>query len=259
MAPARLRVSSMTLGDLPSVSGARAPIERIGATVLKELVESIVSGEVEPGQTLPPEASLSADFGVSRTVIRESIKRLQEKGMVTVAQGRGTHVNPMSSWNFLDPLVLGTLIGHDDSLGVLDDLSIVRGALEAAMASTVAAERTDDAVERLRACLNSMRVAMEDSTAFREADVAFHRTVMDLSGNLLAENVASVLFDRALASTRYHGVDPERAFERTMQEHEAVVDAIAEGNREAARKAMEEHILGSWERRRLPTTKRGKQ
>ncbi|MFT4280646.1 FadR/GntR family transcriptional regulator [Microbacterium sp.] len=238
------------------VVAARAPIDRIGVAVLRELVETIVSGTIPQGGGFPPEAVLAQEFGVSRTVIRESMKRLQEKGMVTVAQGRGTHVNPMSSWNLLDPLVLAALIGHDDDLGILDDLSVVRGALESVMAGAVATSADEQVVARLRASLDAMRAVIDDSAAFREADVKFHQTVMELSDNLLAENVARVLFERALESTRYHGVDPERAFELTMQEHERVVDAIAAGDRQAARQAMEEHILGSWERRRFPTQKR---
>ncbi|MDY0908238.1 FadR/GntR family transcriptional regulator [Microbacterium sp. CFBP9034] len=237
----------------------RLPFDRIGVAVLNELVEAIVSGRVQPGETLPPEAVLSQQFGVSRTVIRESMKRLQEKGMVTVAQGRGTHVNAMSAWNLLDPLVLPALIGHDDALGILDDLSVVRGALEAAMAGALAARRTDEVVETLRASLTTMQENMADSAAFRQADVRFHIAVMELSGNLLAENIARVLFDRALESTRYHGVDPEHAFEMTMQEHERIVEAIDAGDADAARRAMDEHILGSWERRRLPTLRRGKE
>ncbi|WP_243075813.1 FadR/GntR family transcriptional regulator [Microbacterium sp. SS28] len=236
----------------------RAPFDRIGVAVLNELVEMIVSGRVQPGDTLPPEAVLSQQFGVSRTVIRESMKRLQEKGMVTVAQGRGTHVNEMKAWNFIDPLVLSSLIGHDDALGILDDLSVVRGALESAMAGAVAGAATDEGIERLRAGLQDMRDTIEDSEAFRQADIRFHHAVMELSGNLLAENIALVLFDRALESTRYHGVDPEHAFEMTMDEHERILEAIIAGDAAAARRAMDEHILGSWERRRMPTLKRGK-
>lgn len=248
--------------DQPSTGlrdAARAPFDRIGVAVLNELVETIVSGRVQPGDTLPPEAVLSQQLGVSRTVVRESMKRLQEKGMVTVAQGRGTHVNPMASWNLLDPLVLTSLIGHDDALGILDELSVVRGALESAMAGAVASHRTEDAVRVLRASLEAMRDNMADSAAFRQADVRFHFAVMELSGNLLAENIARVLFDRALESTRYHGVDSEHAFELTMTEHERIVEAIEAGDPSAARRAMDEHILGSWERRRLPTLKRGKE
>ncbi|GAA1857738.1 FadR/GntR family transcriptional regulator [Microbacterium koreense] len=235
----------------------RTPIDRIGAAVLHQFVEMIVTGEVGPGDMLPPEAQLAQEFGVSRTVVRETMKRLQEKGMVTVAQGRGTHVNPMLTWNLLDPLVLQTLIGHDDTLGILDELSVVRGALEAAMAAATAARRDDDGLSRLRESLQLMRDSMDDSAAFREADVQFHVAVMELSGNTLAESLARVLFERALESNRYHGIDPERAFELTMREHELVLAAIEAGDTEAARAAMDHHILGSWERRRLPTNKRG--
>lgn len=247
----------MTTGVGPATGSTRAPIDRVGVAVLRELVEMIVTGAVPEGGVLPPEAQLSQEFGVSRTVIRETMKRLQEKGMVTVAQGRGTHVNPMRSWNLMDPLILSTLIGHDDTLGILDELSVVRGALEAAMAAATARRRDDDGLARLRETLQLMRASMDDSTAFREADVQFHIAVMELSDNTLAESLARVLFERALESTRYHGVDPERAFELTMREHELILAAIEAGDAEAARAAMDHHILGSWERRRLPTSKRG--
>lgn len=245
----------------PAARGAstrtRAPIDRIGVTVLNELVQSIVTGEYSPGDLLPPESVLSAEFGVSRTVIRESMKRLQEKGMVTVAQGRGTHVNPFTSWNVLDPLVLTTMIRNDSSLGILDDLSVVRAALEAAMAAAAAGSVDDDARQRLRERLDAMAELIDDSTAFREADVQFHIEVMELSNNDLAENIARVLIAHAVSSDRFTGVDPVHAFELTLAEHERVVEAISAGDGEAARAAMSAHILGSWERRRLPSRKRG--
>ena len=104
----------------------RTPIERIGTTVLREIVEQIVTGIHPPESMMPTEAALSEEFGVSRTVVRESMKRLQEKGMVTVAQGRGTTVNPRTSWNMLDPLVIDALVQNDETLKVLDDLSVER-------------------------------------------------------------------------------------------------------------------------------------
>ncbi|RLK46600.1 FadR/GntR family transcriptional regulator [Microbacterium telephonicum] len=234
---------------------ARAPIDRIGAAVLAELVESIVSGRVTPGEVLPPEAVLSTQFGVSRTVIRESMKRLQEKGMVTVAQGRGTHVNPMTSWNLLDPMVLRSLIGHDDTLGILDDLSVVRSAVEAEMAAAAASAATDESGARLRSSLDRQREVIDDGDAFREADVAFHHVVMEMSGNLLAQNIALVLLERAVESARYQGIDPEHAFETTLAEHDEILAAIVDGDAARARAAMAAHILGSWTRRRLPTVK----
>ena len=97
----------------------------------------------------PARGPLSQHFGVSRTVIRESVKRVEEKGLLTVAQGRGTTVNPPTSWNVLDPVVLSALVDHDDSLGVLDELTVVRGSLEASMAACRG--RTADARAQRRA------------------------------------------------------------------------------------------------------------
>lgn len=242
--------------DATTAGRARTPIDRIGATVLNELVQSIVTGEYAPGDLLPPESVISVQFGVSRTVIRETMKRLQEKGMVTVAQGRGTHVNPSTSWNVLDPSVLTAMIENDSTLGVLDDLSVVRGALEAAMAASAARTVDDDARTRLRENLEAMHAHVDDSAAFREADVQFHLAVMQLADNGLAENIARVLIAHAVGSDRFTGVDPAHAFELTLAEHTAILEAISAGDAEAARLAMSEHILGSWSRRRLPSKKR---
>lgn len=257
------RINRLDAMSQPAERGApprtRRPIDRIGTTVLNELVQSIVTGVYAPGELLPPEGPLSAEFGVSRTVIRESMKRLQEKGMVTVAQGRGTHVTPFMSWNVLDPLVLSTMIGNDRTLGVLEDLSIVRAALEAAMAAAAAGSVDDDARARLRERLEEMNNLLDDSAAFRQADVDFHIEVMELSGNDLAENIARFLIAHAVSSDRYTGVDPDRAFEITLAEHERILEAISAGDQEAARVAMHEHILGSWERRRLPSAKKRKE
>ncbi|UFU06188.1 FadR family transcriptional regulator [Ruania halotolerans] len=214
-----------------------------------------MAGEYGPGQILPTEAELTAEFGVSRTVIRETMKRLQEKGMITVAQGRGTHVQPITSWNVLDPLVLSTMISNDRTLGVLDDLSVVRSALEAEMAGDAAATVDDQTRLILRERIENMAESVSDSSVFRDADVQFHLAVMDLSGNALAANIARALILHAVHSDRYTGLDPTRAFELTLAEHEAVVEAIDAGDARRAREAMRDHILGSWQRRRLPTEK----
>ena len=71
-----------TQADESADQPARLRLNRLGSVVVKELVELIVTGQLGPGQSLPPEAPLSDQFGVSRTVIRESVKRLEEKGLV---------------------------------------------------------------------------------------------------------------------------------------------------------------------------------
>src|SRR4029078_8922796 len=73
-------------------SVVRVRAAHLGVGVVRDLVQAIGAGKVAPGEILPPEATLSQEFAVSRTVIRESVKRVQEKAMVNVSQARGTIV-----------------------------------------------------------------------------------------------------------------------------------------------------------------------
>src|SRR2546430_12016993 len=202
----------------------RRPAARLGVAVVSELVELIVTGQIAEGQLLPPEGPLAEHFGVSRTIIRESVKRLEEKGLVVVAQGRGTQVARTGSWNMLDPIVLSALIDNDESLGILDELTVVRGTLEAAMAGALAAHRTPEELSRIEHALAAMREAQHESDSFRQADVVFHYAIMEMSRNRLAENIAKRLYRRALESGRYQGMGYEGAFKSTLDEHAEVVD-----------------------------------
>jgi len=229
----------------------------LGVVVVDELVDAIVSGRLAPGDALPPEGPLSEQFGVSRTVVRESVKRIEEKGLVTIARGRGTEVRPMTAWNTMDRVVLSALIKHDETLGILDELSVVRAQLESVMAAEAAQRRSDEQVAELDRAMQRMRESTADEDVFRAADVAFHETVMELSRNRLAGNIARTLMDHALESSRYHGVDTPDAFAVTLREHEAVHAAISEGDSVRAQDAMNNHILEAWRRRRLPLPEAG--
>jgi DNA-binding FadR family transcriptional regulator len=230
----------------------RSPAGRLGVAVVAELVELIVTGQVKEGELLPPEGPLSEHFGVSRTVLRESVKRLEEKGLVIVSQGRGTQVRAPGYWNMLDPVVLSALIDNDETLGVLDELTIVRASLESAMAGAVAEARSADELRRLEHALTAMRESESETDSFRQADVVFHYAVMEISGNRLAENIAKHLYKRAVESSRYQGINPPDAVALTLDEHAAIVDAIERQDVVGAQKAMHHHIHTSWERRRLP-------
>ncbi|MGN8552920.1 UNVERIFIED_CONTAM: FadR family transcriptional regulator [Microbacterium sp. SLM126] len=225
----------------------RAKSPRLGVTVVAELVDAIVRGDLAPGTSLPPEAVLCEQFGVSRTVIRESVKRVEEKGLVTVTQGRGTQVSPPSSWKMVDDTVLSALVDNDATLGTLDDLSVVRAALEAVIARDAAASVSPEQLDRLAAALQSMRDTVQDEPSFAKADVVFHSIVGEMSTNRLADSIVKTLFRQALASSRY---SLRSQLEITLAEHEAVYAAIAQRDPDAAEQAMRTHILDAWERRR---------
>lgn len=233
----------------------RIPAERLGIGVVRDLVESIVSGAAKPGETLPPEASLAAEFAVSRTVIRESIKRVEEKGLIQVEQGRGTIVSPTNNWNMLDPDVLDAMIGHDDSLGILDEVVSVRAGLEADISAAAAALVTEAQIEELRKSLDHMRDCVDDLVAFPAGDVLFHGVIMDIAQSRLGASISRILVGAAMESHRYWGDVGNKYFNETLTEHAAILKAIAEHDVVGAQEAMRQHILVAWERRRLPVAR----
>ena len=242
----------LTRAAHPLLTEPRDRQPMLGVLVVDDLVDAIVSGRLAPGDALPPEGPLSEQFGVSRTVIRESVKRIEEKGLVTIARGRGTEVRPMTAWNTLDRVVLTALIKHDETLGILDELSVVRAQLESVMASEAARASATGDLSNLNRAMQRMRESTHDEDAFRAADVEFHEAVMKLSGNRLASSIARTLMERALESSRYHGVDTPDAFVLTVSEHEAIHAAVTDGDPVRAQEAMNGHILEAWRRRRLP-------
>jgi DNA-binding FadR family transcriptional regulator len=223
---------------------------KLGTTVVHQIVNDIVHGVYQPGATLPPEADLCDRFAVSRTVIRESIKIIQEKGLVHIAHGRGTRVTDPRQWNLLDETVLSAIVAGDANLSFLDELVITRAALEAELAAGAAGSHTPDDHLRIAAALEAMRSAVGRAREFAEADVHFHDMVMAASRNRLGRAIVNSIHDQARRSMRYHGEYNEAVMLRTVEEHRAVYDAIIAGDAPAAAAAMRQHILGSWGRRR---------
>src|ERR1700737_4436025 len=95
---------------------------RLHAHLVDALVPMILRGELAPGSLLPAEPEMSARFGVSRSVVREALRVLGEKGLVDVRHGSGTRVTSPDRWDPLDPAILSVLRGRGASAAVLRDL-----------------------------------------------------------------------------------------------------------------------------------------
>jgi DNA-binding FadR family transcriptional regulator len=223
---------------------------KLGTTVVYQLVNDIVRGLYQPGSTLPPEGELCDRFAVSRTVIRESLKIVQEKGLVNIAHGRGTQVADSRYWNLLDDIVLTAIVAHDSNVSFLDELVATRAALEADMAATAAGSHTEDDDMRITDALQAMQSSVGRVNEFAEADVHFHDMVMAASRNRLGRAIVNSIHDKARQSMRYRGEYNDAVMLRTVDEHQVVHDAILAGDAQAAAAAMRAHILGSWRRRR---------
>ncbi|MEO3887292.1 FadR/GntR family transcriptional regulator [Nonomuraea sp. B5E05] len=218
----------------------------LAKAVTAELVERIVRGVHPSGTPLPPEPVLCETFSVSRTVVREAVKILQEKGLVQVRQGAGTMVTPPTKWDMLDELVLAATIDMDESLGILDDLVVTRRLLESDMAHLAARVAGEETVERLRALVDRMDDLVDDHVTYADHDRAFHDVIMQASGNRIARGVVRALESQVINTARYMG-KPERALcVASNQGHRRIYERIAAHDPDGAAEAMFTHITEAW-------------
>ena len=228
---------------------------RLGTAIVVALVDDIVGGVYPAGSTLPTEAELGDRFNVSRTVVRESVKLLQDKGLVRIVRGKGTQISYPVSWDMIDDIVLTSLVNHDETLGILDELIAVRAALEEEMAGLAAVAATPEQLTLINQSMERMRDVSDVVADFALADVKFHDLVMEASGNRLGRAIVSSIHGKARTTGRYHGSASPESIQQTLTEHQHILDALNAHDAAGAHDYMRAHITDSWARRR-PTARR---
>jgi GntR family galactonate operon transcriptional repressor len=224
--------------------------QRLATAVVGDLADRIVAGELAAGAPLPGEPVLCERFGVSRITVREAVKALEAMRLVEVRQGAGTTVRPRGEWNLLDPTVLAALVAHDDDLGVLDEIIALRRELEGAMAGRAAARLDEPHRATLAGLLAQLDAATDDPDQYLDLDVTFHDVIMSASQSPLSRAIITALNTQAFGSGPYIGKPTTTDRVKSNAGHHEIFEALTTGNGEAASRAMNEHILQSWLRRR---------
>jgi GntR family galactonate operon transcriptional repressor len=214
------------------------PLAALHGQVAHNIGRRIVSGGIREGEALPREAELSRQFAVSRQAVREALKVLAAKGLVTSRRRAGTHVVPRTSWNLLDPDVLAWHRADALPADFVRDLVELRRLIEPAAAEHAARRGDSKKIAQIGAALEDMRTAVDDRDRFFTADVEFHLAIFAASGNVLIDRLSTILGPLLEASFRMQrdtAGDPEGL----VGIHNAVYDAIVEGDAPRARQAME--------------------
>jgi DNA-binding FadR family transcriptional regulator len=202
--------------------------------VVDELGRRIVGGVWEPRHPLPVEDLLAAEIGVSRGALREAVKALVAKGMLHVRPRTGTRVLPPEHWNHLDRDVLRWKQA-EDATALLRDTSELRRIVEPEAARLAAGRAGPDDVRALYDALAAMEAAAAEPgrSGYVEADIAFHRALLDAGGNRLLGSlgraIGIALEHSFLVSTQTPG-----AVEASLPGHRAIVEAVAAGDPAAA-------------------------
>lgn len=207
----------------------------------------ILSGELGPGDRLPPEKELSEALGLSRSSLREAVKALAIIRVLDVRRGDGTYVTSLSPSLLLDAMSFVVDIHRDDSVLELFE---VRRILEPAAVALAAPRLGAADVAHLRAL-----VAQVDETTSPDDlvanDMVFHRYIAERAGNAYLTSLLDTLSSSTVRARVWRGLTEEGAVARTLTEHSAIVDALEAGDVELARAQATVHISGviQWLRR----------
>lgn len=207
---------------------------RVQKNVTRTIASDICADVFPVGAFLPTEADLCLRYGVSRTVIRESLKILESKGLVRGRSRVGTVVCPKEEWNILDQQVLEWIGPRIFELDLLKCVLDARRAIEPFAAEFAAERATVQEVAEIERAWEQMRDAEGDVARFTEADVAFHAGLLKASHNQVFMQLASII-RAALEFSLHASNEAVDARGEAVEIHKQLVEALRMRDKAAAR------------------------
>jgi GntR family transcriptional repressor for pyruvate dehydrogenase complex len=209
---------------------------RLSDKVADLLLGSIMTRGLQPGERLPSERELGAQFGVSRTVVREAVRALAAKGVIDARTGSGLRVAAVDAAAVTESISLYLRGGALEYPKVHE----VRKLLEVEI-SALAAERGDDAqVDRMDQICGEMEAGIADVERASRLDLEFHRAIAKATGNdlylLLLDSIGEALLEIRRGNLQTGAGD------ETLRAHRAILDRIRSRDPEGARRAMAMHL-----------------
>ncbi len=234
-------------------------IKNVHGSTVEWLGEAIVAGRYAVGVAMPPEPLLCAELGVSRTVVRESIKSLVAKGLVHTGPKVGTHVLPAEQWNWFDPDVIAWQSKIGLGADFLRDLQELRRVVEPAAVKLAAERAVAQDIQEIESAFAGMKQAVEHGGDYVSFDLRFHQGLLRASRNRLLVQMSKAL--SALLRTSFEiSTSRKNGPASSLQMHRDVLDAVIARSPTKAEKAILklidgassdiEKVLGS--RKRLP-------
>ena len=211
---------------------------RLHREKLRRVLDWIVAGEFEPGEKLPTEVELQASLRISRELVREIIRALEERGVVSVRHGSGAIVEPSEHWNVLDPLVLAALLPLPEGRRVLLELTECREVLEVRAAELAAERASDPALDEIAAAVDALGALPPRAYAKRaRAEIAVHRALVRAAGHGAMARVLLPVLDATEVAASVLGRRKESG-----NEHLQIAKALCARDGELAAMALREHF-----------------
>jgi DNA-binding FadR family transcriptional regulator len=208
--------------------------------VFEFLRNNILSGKLKEGEQLPPLEALGRQFNISRTVIREAVKKLSSLGLVESYQGRGTFVTSSNASIVMEPMIQA-LFSDQKSIS---ELLETRYFLEKIIAGLAARRFKPEHTVPLKEALKNMKQGIKDGDheALTKEDLNFHLILVEISGNSIfkrvLETIREMMFDFMEGISYVPGV-PEKALEQHMK----IFEAVTHHDADRAVQEMQKHII----------------
>ena len=219
---------------------------RLHGAIARKLGADILSGEYPAGAILPTEVMATETLGVSRAAYREAVQVLIAKGLVESRPKSGTRVLPREHWNLVDPDVLAWAFAREPDQRLIESLFELRGIIEPAAAALAAKRRSREDLQNMKAGLMLMRRHTLATEQGRQGDRQFHAALLHATANdtliALSAGIAA-----AVAWTTVYKQRGRELPRDPLPFHVSVYDAIAEGDAEQARDAMEVLVTAALE------------
>ncbi|GAA0533780.1 DNA-binding FadR family transcriptional regulator [Rhizomicrobium palustre] len=206
--------------------------------IMEDLGIAIVTGHYSEKNPFPIEASLCEKYSVSRSVLREAVKMLTAKGLLSARPRHGTWVQPEQNWNFFDPDVLRWLLERKLSYSLLIEFTQMRMAVEPFAAATAAQTAGAREVAPILHALSRMTAAEQGDDDPLTSDIAFHVAVMKASGNRFYEQLCDMI-DTALRISIRMTNQLKGVRQASVADHKKVADAIIAHDPATAQQAMQ--------------------
>jgi len=221
-------------------------IKNVHGNTVDYLGEAIVAGRFGAGGSLPAEPLLCEELGVSRTVVRESIKSLVAKGLIQTGPKVGTRVLPSEQWNWFDPDVIAWQSKSGLTPSFIRDLQELRRVVEPAAVKLAAERATETDITDIEDAFTGMKHAVEEGGDYVKYDLRFHQGLLRASHNRMLVQMSKAL--SALLRTSFEISTIKKDGPRlSLPLHRAVIDAVIAQNGPRAERACLVLIDGAHE------------
>ncbi len=218
------------------------PKKKAYQVIVDQINEYFLNGDLQPGEKLPTERELASRFNVSRTSVREALRKLEIKGIIEIKQGSGSFIKTKESLSIGKELS-STILKTEKKL--VYEMLELRQTLEVECASLASQRATSEDLERIGQALEMMNQVKNDVELGIQADLSFHINIVLASHNSIFSQLFQTLSEHmqdTIRVTRTQRLKDQERTQETIDEHKEIYLAIAAGDANQAKQLMEMHI-----------------